>query len=198
MVISAGWTPRQVAKKAARPTAGRWQSIDGSQYTEFIRGTAGCVISGTWLRQRQSGASQPGSAGDRRAGQFCRSPIPSPWRPRTNLLLLGDPQLAASGKSGHIPSTPPHYVVATVDGQHTLRQTRLLLRPLVPDAPGGVRAAVSALSYEGRLCSTPGTPMRRLLVSRVHTRGVHHKEQFDRPERGRGDPRRAAAALGSP
>lgn len=46
-VISAGLDPGQVAKKPHDHTAGRWQSIDGSQYTEFIRDTAGCVIGGT-------------------------------------------------------------------------------------------------------------------------------------------------------
>lgn len=201
-VISAGLDPGQVAKKPHDHTAGRWQSIDGSQYTEIhprhrrMRDRR----HGVGLRQRQSGAeSQPGSAGDRRGwpvlpGQYHRrgarghKPVAA-WRSTAT----------ASGKSGHTSRTRRHLriVVAGRWATHAARRTRLLLRPLVPDAPGGVRGRVGVV-LRGQAVF-PHRAHRRAPPRRVSPGGAYAwrapQGQFDRkPRRGRGDPRRAAAA----
>ncbi|EFI29842.1 conserved hypothetical protein [Mycobacterium tuberculosis 94_M4241A] len=155
---------------------------------------------GVGLRQRQSGAeSQPGSAGDRRGwpvlpGQYHRrgarghKPVAA-WRSTAT----------ASGKSGHTSRTRRHLriVVAGRWATHAARRTRLLLRPLVPDAPGGVRGRVGVV-LRGQAVF-PHRAHRRAPPRRVSPGGAYAwrapQGQFDRkPRRGRGDPRRAAAA----
>lgn len=154
---------------------------------------------GVGLRQRQSGAeSQPGSAGDRRGWPV----LPGQYHRRgardTNLLLLGDPQQLPQVSQGTHPEPVDTSALSwLVDGQHTLPDERGYFLDRSYRMHPAVCAAVSALSYEGRLCShTERTAVRRL---DGYPRGAYAwrapQGQFDRkPRRGRGDPRRAAAA----
>lgn len=200
-VISAGLDPGQVAKKPHDHTAGRWQSIDGSQYTEFIRDTAGCVIGGTaW--DFANGNRVPKASLDLlvidEAGQFCLANTIAVAPAATNLLLLGDPQQLPQVSQGTHPEPVDTSALSwLVDGQHTLPDERGYFLDRSYRMHPAVCAAVSALSYEGRLCShTERTAVRRL---DRYPRGAYAwrapQGQFDRkPRRGRGDPRRAAAA----
>jgi len=165
-VIDADLDPQRVAKKRYDNNAPRWQEIDGSEYPAFIADNAGRVIGGTaWdFANANRFAGQPGSAGDRRGrsvlfGEHHRRGA----RGREPIAAWG-PTAAAAGQSGYASRTGRRLGagVAGRRSRHATRRARLLPGPLLPDAPGGLRA-VSALSYEGRLQShTECTAARRL------------------------------------
>lgn len=204
-VISAGLDPGQVAKKPHDHTAGRWQSIDGSQYTEFIRDTAGCVIGGTaW--DFANGNRVPKASLDLlvidEAGQFCLAntiAVAPAYKP----VAAWRSTATASGKSGHTSRTRRHLriVVAGRWATHAARRTRLLLRPLVPDAPGGVRGRVGVV-LRGQAVfphrAHRRAPPRRVSPG-VHTRGVHHKgNSIESPEEAEAILAELRQLLGSP
>lgn len=205
-VISAGLDPGQVAKKPHDHTAGRWQSIDGSQYTEFIRDTAGCVIGGTaW--DFANGNRVPKASLDLlvidEAGQFCLANTIAVAPAATNLLLLGDPQQLPQVSQGTHPEPVDTSALSwLVDGQHTLPDERGYFLDRSYRMHPAVCAAVSALSYEGRLCShTERTAVRRLdgYPPGVHTRGVHHKgNSIESPEEAEAILAELRQLLGSP
>lgn len=105
----------------------------------------------------------------------------------TNLLLLGDPQQLPQVSQGTHPEPVDTSALSwLVDGQHTLPDERGYFLDRSYRMHPAVCAAVSALSYEGRLCShTERTAVRRLdgYPPGVHTRGVHHKgNSIESPE----------------
>ncbi|WP_204081853.1 TM0106 family RecB-like putative nuclease [Mycobacterium riyadhense] len=156
-VIDAGLDPELVAKKPHDHGAARWQEIDGSEYAAFIADHPGCVIGGTAWDFANSNRVPAGSLDllvIDEAGQFCLANTIAVAPAANNLLLLGDPQQLPQVSQG----THPEPVDASaldwlVDGQRTLPDERGYFLDRSYRMHPAVCAAVSALSYEGRLHS---------------------------------------------
>ncbi|OBJ89014.1 TM0106 family RecB-like putative nuclease [Mycobacterium asiaticum] len=156
-VIEAGLDPAVVAKKGGDQATVRWQQIDHTAYPAFIAGHAGCVIGGTaW--DFANGARVPPSSLDLlvidEAGQFCLANTIAVAPAARNLLLLGDPQQLPQVSQGTHPEPVDISALAwLVDGHRTLPDERGYFLDRSYRMHPDVCAAVSALSYEGRLHS---------------------------------------------
>ena len=181
-VIDAGLDPARVAKKRYDHDAPRWQEIDASQYDAFISDGDGCVIGGTAWDFANANRVPPGSLDllvIDEAGQFCLANTIAVAPAAANLLLLGDPQQLPQVSQG----THPEPVDASaldwlVDGQRTLPDERGYFLDRSYRMHPAVCAAVSALSYEGRLQShTQCTAARRVdgYGPGVHVISVAHQ-----------------------
>ena len=181
-VIDAGLDPLVVAKKGHERTAPRWQEIDGNEYPAFIADNAGCVIGGTAWDFANANRVPPGSLDllvIDEAGQFCLANTIAVASAAANLLLLGDPQQLPQVSQGTHPEPVDTSALCwLVDGQSTLPDERGYFLDRSYRMHPAVCAAVSALSYEGRLHShTECTAARRLDAYRpgVHTLPVGHQ-----------------------
>ncbi|HSS23140.1 MAG TPA: TM0106 family RecB-like putative nuclease [Mycobacterium sp.] len=181
-VIDAGLDPWRVAKKRYDHNAPRWQEIDGSDYAAFIADTAGCVIGGTAWDFANANRVLPGSLDllvIDEAGQFCLANTIAVAPAATNLLLLGDPQQLPQVSQGTHPEPVDTSALDwLVDGRRTLPDERGYFLDRSYRMHPAVCAAVSALSYEGRLHShTECTAARHLDGYRpgVHVRPVRHQ-----------------------
>ncbi|HVQ86371.1 MAG TPA: TM0106 family RecB-like putative nuclease [Mycobacterium sp.] len=181
-VIDAGLDPARVAKKRYDHDAPRWQEIDASQYDAFISDGDGCVIGGTAWDFANANRVPLGSLDllvIDEAGQFCLANTIAVAPAAANLLLLGDPQQLPQVSQG----THPEPVDASaldwlVDGQRTLPDERGYFLDRSYRMHPAVCAAVSALSYEGRLQShTQCTAARRVdgYGPGVHVISVAHQ-----------------------
>jgi len=181
-VIDAGLDPARVAKKRYDHDAPRWQEIDASQYDAFISDGDGCVIGGTAWDFANANRVPPGSLDllvIDEAGQFCLANTIAVAPAAANLLLLGDPQQLPQVSQG----THPEPVDASaldwlVDGRRTLPDERGYFLDRSYRMHPAVCAAVSALSYEGRLQShTQCTAARRVdgYGPGVHVISVAHQ-----------------------
>ena len=181
-VIDAGLDPARVAKKRYDHDAPRWQEIDASQYDAFISDGDGCVIGGTAWDFANANRVPPGSLDllvIDEAGQFCLANTIAVAPAAANLLLLGDPQQLPQVSQG----THPEPVDASaldwlVDGRRTLPEERGYFLDRSYRMHPAVCAAVSALSYEGRLQShTQCTTARRVdgYQPGVHVISVAHQ-----------------------
>ena len=156
-VIDAGLDPGRVAKKRYDHSAPRWQEIDGGDYAAFIAGTPGCVIGGTAWDFANANRVPHGSLEllvIDEAGQFCLANTIAVAPAAANLLLLGDPQQLPQVSQGTHPE--PVDISALdwlVEGQRTLPDERGYFLDRSFRMHPAVCAAVSALSYEGRLRS---------------------------------------------
>lgn len=179
-MIDAGLDPALVAKKGT--TGARWQEIDANRYPAFIADHAGCVIGGTAWDFANAQRVPPGCLDllvIDEAGQFCLANTIAVAPSATNLLLLGDPQQLPQVSQG----THPEQVDISalewlVDGQQTLPDERGYFLDLSYRMHPEVCAAVSALSYEGRLRShVEATTARRLAGCDpgVHVLPVRHQ-----------------------
>ncbi|MEE3067499.1 MAG: TM0106 family RecB-like putative nuclease [Actinomycetota bacterium] len=181
-VIDAGLEPSRVAKKKYDRDCPRWQEIDGSEYGAFISAQAGCVIGGTAWDFANANRVLPGSldllAIDE-AGQFCLANTIAVAPAARNLLLLGDPQQLPQVSQGTHPEPVDTSALDwLVDGQRTLPDERGYFLDLSYRMHPSVCAAVSELSYEGRLHSvTERTANRRLdgCTPGVRVISVHHQ-----------------------
>ena len=181
-VIDAGLDPARVAKKRYDHDAPRWQEIDASRYDAFISDGDGCVIGGTAWDFANANRVPLGSLDllvIDEAGQFCLANTIAVAPAAANLLLLGDPQQLPQVSQG----THPEPVDASaldwlVDGQRTLPDERGYFLDRSYRMHPAVCAAVSALSYEGRLQShTQCTAARRVdgYGPGVHVISVAHQ-----------------------
>ena len=166
-VIDAGLAPQRVAKKRYDHPAPRWQEIDGAQYPSFIADNAGCVIGGTAWDFASANRVPPGSLDllvIDEAGQFCLANTIAVAPAAANLLLLGDPQQLPQVSQGTHPEPVDTSALDwLVDGQSTLPDERGYFLDRSYRMHPAVCAAVSALSYDGRLQShTERTAARRL------------------------------------
>lgn len=156
-VIDAGLEPGRVAKKKNDHHAPRWQEIDGSEYATFISATAGCVIGGTAWDFANANRVLPASLDllvIDEAGQFCLANTIAVAPAAVNLLLLGDPQQLPQVSQGTHPEPVDTSALDwLVDGQRTLPDERGYFLDRSYRMHPAVCAAVSTLSYEGRLHS---------------------------------------------
>ncbi|WP_445164028.1 TM0106 family RecB-like putative nuclease [Mycobacterium sp. Dal123C01] len=166
-VIDAGLEPGRVAKKKYDHHAPRWQEIDGGDYAAFISATVGCVIGGTAWDFANANRVLPNSLDllvIDEAGQFCLANTIAVAPAAGNLLLLGDPQQLPQVTQGTHPEPVDTSALDwLVDGQRTLPDERGYFLDRSYRMHPAVCAAVSELSYEGRLHSvTERTAARRL------------------------------------
>jgi predicted RecB family nuclease len=166
-VIDAGLDPRRVAKKRYDHDAPRWQEIDGAEYAAFIAQHAGCVIGGTAWDFANASRVPPGSLDllvIDEAGQFCLANTIAVAPAAANLLLLGDPQQLPQVSQGTHPEPVDTSALDwLVDGQRTLPDERGYFLDRTYRMHPAVCAAVSTLSYEGRLHSHTDTTTARHL-----------------------------------
>ena len=201
-VIDAGLDPGRVAKKPYDHHSPRWQEIDSSQYPAFIADTPGCVIGGTAWDFANGNRVPPGSLDllvIDEAGQFCLANTIAVAPAAANLLLLGDPQQLPQVSQGTHPEPVDTSALDwLVDGHSTLPDERGYFLDRSYRMHPAVCAAVSTLSYQGRLHShAECTAARRLDGLPTRRAGVFRSppRQFDRkPSGGRRDRRRDPAA----
>ncbi|QUR68511.1 TM0106 family RecB-like putative nuclease [Mycobacterium spongiae] len=181
-VIDAGLDPGHVAKKRYDHTNPRWREIDATEYPAFIADHAGCVVGGTAWDFANANRVAPGALDllvIDEAGQFCLANTIAVAPAATNLLLLGDPQQLPQVSQGTHPE--PVDVSALdwlLDGQRTLPDEHGYFLDRSYRMHPAVCAAVSGLSYEGRLQShTATTAARQLSGYRpgVHVINVDHQ-----------------------
>ena len=165
-VIDAGLAPGRVAKKRYDHNAPRWLEIDGNAYAAFIADTAGCVVGGTAWDFANANRVPPGSLDllvIDEAGQFCLANTIAVAPAAANLLLLGDPQQLPQVSQGTHPEPVDTSALDwLVNGQRTLPDERGYFLDRSYRMHPAVCAAVSALSYEGRLHSHECTAARHL------------------------------------
>ena len=167
-VIDAGLVdPARIAKKHHDHHAARWQQIDGGHYAAFIADTPGCVIGGTaWDFANPNRV--PRDSLDLlvidEAGQFCLANTIAVAPSAANLLLLGDPQQLPQVSQGTHPAPVDTSALEwLVDGRRTLPDERGYFLDRSYRMHPAVCAAVSMLSYDGRLQShTERTAARHL------------------------------------
>lgn len=188
-VIDAGLDPARVAKKRYDANAPRWQEIDGGEYAAFIAANAGCVIGGTAWDFANANRVPPGSLDllvIDEAGQFCLANTIAVAPAAANLLLLGDPQQLPQVSQGTHPEPVDTSALDwLVDGRRTLPDERGYFLNLSYRMHPAVCAAVSALSYEGRLHSHECTAARRLDGYRPGVQVIsveHHGNSVESPE----------------
>ncbi len=166
-VIDAGLDPGRVAKKSYNPGAPRWHEIDANEYPAFIADNSGCVIGGTAWDFANANRVPPGSLDllvIDEAGQFCLANTVAVAPAAANLLLLGDPQQLPQVSQGTHPEPVDTSALEwLVDGHATLPDERGYFLDRSYRMHPAVCAAVSALSYDGRLQPhTERTAARRL------------------------------------
>ncbi|ORW92024.1 nuclease [Mycobacterium sp. IEC1808] len=180
-VIDAGLDPGRVAKKSAGHDAPRWREIESNEYPSFIAEHDGCVIGGTAWDFANANRVLPGSLDllvIDEAGQFCLANTIAVAPAAANLLLLGDPQQLPQVSQGTHPEPVDTSALDwLVDGRRTLPDERGYFLDLSYRMHPAVCAAVSALSYEGRLQSHECTKERHLDGQRpgVHVSVVEHQ-----------------------
>jgi uncharacterized protein len=204
-VIDAGLEPARVAKKRNDHSAPRWQEIDAGAYAAFIADTAGCVVGGTaW--DFTNANRVPRDSLDLlvidEAGQFCLANTIAVAAAAANLLLLGDPQQLPQVSQGTHPDPVDTSALDwLVDGQRTLPDERGYFLDLSYRMHPAVCAAVSALSYEGRLHSHECTAARRLAGYRPGVRTLtvgHHGNSTESHEEAEAIAAEIDRLLGTP
>ncbi|ORC01003.1 TM0106 family RecB-like putative nuclease [Mycobacterium persicum] len=181
-VIDAGLDPGCIAKKKYDRAAPRWQLIDEKHYPAFIADHPGCVIGGTaWDFANEHRVPRGGLdlLVIDEAGQFSLANTIAVAPAATNMLLLGDPQqLPQVSQGAHPEPVDASALEWLVDGQRTLPDERGYFLDRSYRMHPAVCAAVSMLSYEGRLQShAEPTAARRVAGYQpgVHVLSVAHQ-----------------------
>ncbi|MGZ5378525.1 MAG: TM0106 family RecB-like putative nuclease [Mycobacterium sp.] len=154
-VIEAGVSPDRVGKK--KSAGAPWREVDEKDYAAFIAGTEGCVIGGTAWDFANSGRV-PRLALDllvvEEAGQYSLANTIAVAPSARNLLLLGDPQQLPQVSQGTHPEPVDTSALGwLIDGKHTLPAELGYFLDRSYRMHPTVCAAVSQLSYDGRLQS---------------------------------------------
>jgi uncharacterized protein len=154
-VIEAGVPADRVGKK--KSAGAPWREVDEKDYAGFIANSEGCVIGGTAWDFANSGRV-PRHALDllvvEEAGQYSLANTIAVAPSARNLLLLGDPQQLPQVSQGTHPEPVDCSALAwLIDGKHTLPAELGYFLDRSYRMHPTVCAAVSALSYDGRLHS---------------------------------------------
>lgn len=164
-VIRAGVDPQRVAKKR-NTVDGGWRELDNPEFAGFIADNHGCVVGGTAWDFANTNKIARGSLDllvIEEAGQFSLANMIAVAPAATNLLLLGDPQQLPQVVQGNHPEHVDSSVLAwLVEGGHTLPPQRGYFLDVSYRMHPAVCAAVSRLSYDGRLHSEQSSSARRL------------------------------------
>jgi len=152
--IKAGIDPARVAKRGDRPGVA-WQQIRDRDYAGFISDTPGCVVGGTAWDFANPGRVPPGSLDllvIDEAGQYCLANTIAVAASAANMLLVGDPQQLPQVSQGTHPEPVDGSALGwLVEDHRTLPAERGYFLDRSHRLHPAVCAAVSALSYEGRL-----------------------------------------------
>jgi uncharacterized protein len=188
-VIAAGVDATLVAKKK-HGTAEGWQEIDEKEYPAFIADHDGCVIGGTAWDFANANRVPRGSLDllvIEEAGQYSLANTIAVASAARSLLLLGDPQQLPQVSQGTHPEPVDSSALGwLVDGRHTLPAELGYFLDLSHRMHPDVCAAVSRLSYDGRLHSVDEVTEARTLDG--HAPGVrlltvdHDGNSTDSPE----------------
>ena len=166
-VTVAGVDPQRVAKKDKKDTDAPWRGIAKEAYPGFIADHAGCVIGGTAWDFANPGRILPASLDllvIEEAGQFNLANTIAVAATARNLLLLGDPQQLPQVSQGTHPEPVNESALGwLIDGQHTLPPERGYFLGHSFRMHPAVCAAVSRLSYDGRLHSNETVTAARCL-----------------------------------
>lgn len=173
-IIGAGVDAARVAKKRHGDDA-CWTVLDEAQFPAFLSDNDGCVVGGTaW--DFANGNRIPRGCLDllviEEAGQFCLANTIAVAPAAANLLLLGDPQQLPQVSQGTHPEPVDTSALGwLVDGAHTLPAERGYFLDVSYRMHPRVCAAVSRLSYDGRLQSFDAVTAARTLEG--WSPGVH-------------------------
>ncbi len=155
--VSVGVDPDRVAKKPHGSDQTPWQQISETEYADFISSPTGCVIGGTAWDFANANRVPPGSLDllvIDEAGQFSLANTIAVAPAANNLMLLGDPQQLPQVSQGTHPEPVDSSALGwLVEGKHTLPADRGYFLDRSYRMHPTVCAAVSRLSYEGRLQS---------------------------------------------
>ncbi|MCK0173139.1 TM0106 family RecB-like putative nuclease [Mycolicibacterium sp. F2034L] len=174
-VIAAGVDAARVAKKRGYGDDACWTVLDEAAFPAFVSDNDGCVIGGTaW--DFANGNRIPRGCLDllviEEAGQFCLANTIAVAPAAANLLLLGDPQQLPQVSQGTHPEPVDTSALGwLVDGAHTLPAERGYFLDVSYRMHPQVCAAVSRLSYVGRLQSFDAVTAARTLEG--WSPGVH-------------------------
>lgn len=173
-VIAAGVPADRVAKKR-HTGSGPWRQIEDPEYAALLADPAGAVIGGTAWDFTNAKRIPPGSLDllvIEEAGQFCLANTIAVAPAARNLLLLGDPQQLPQVSQGTHPEPVDGSALGwLVDGSHTLAAERGYFLDRSHRMHPTVCAAVSRLSYDGRLHSVESVTSARSLDG--YRPGVH-------------------------
>ncbi|BBZ77155.1 ATPase [Mycolicibacterium anyangense] len=178
-IIGAGVDAAVVAKKPSG--SGLWTDLGESAYPMFIADNAGCVIGGTawdFTNRNRVPAASLDLLVIEEAGQFCLANTIAVAPAARNLLLLGDPQQLPQVSQGTHPEPVDSSALGwLVDGAHTLPEQLGYFLDRSYRMHPSVCAAVSRLSYDGRLHSVESTTAARRLDGMepgVHVLAIDH------------------------
>jgi predicted RecB family nuclease len=167
-VITAGVDPALVAKKDRQDTRAPWLEIGTDAYPGFIVDHPGCVIGGTAWDFANPGRVPPVSLDllvIEEAGQFNLANTIAVAATARNLLLLGDPQQLPQVSQGTHPEPVDESALGwLIEGNHTLPPERGYFLAHSHRMHPAVCAAVSRLSYDGRLRSNETITAARCLA----------------------------------
>jgi len=166
-LVEAGVDPQRIAKKDNKSHAAPWQEIGIDAYPSFLADNPGCVIGGTAWDFANPQRVPPGSLDllvIEEAGQFNLANTIAVAASARNLLLLGDPQQLPQVSQGTHPEPVNESALGwLIEGDHTLPPERGYFLDRSYRMHPAVCAAVSRLSYDGRLRSDERvTAARRL------------------------------------
>ncbi|WP_234786879.1 TM0106 family RecB-like putative nuclease [Mycolicibacterium monacense] len=174
-VMDAGVDAARVAKKRGHGDDANWTVLEEAGFPGFVADRDGCVIGGTaW--DFANGNRIPRGCLDllviEEAGQFCLANTIAVAPAAANLLLLGDPQQLPQVSQGTHPEPVDTSALGwLVDGAHTLSAERGYFLDVSWRMHPAVCAAVSRLSYDGRLQSNEAVTTARTLEG--WSPGVH-------------------------
>ncbi|RAN69317.1 nuclease [Bacillus sp. SRB_336] len=164
-VEKAGVDPARVGKKLTAPHQVPWLVTDDKEFGRLLGGRGGALIGGTaWT---MTGASVPPGSLDLlvidEAGQYSLANTLAVAQAASRLLLLGDPQQLPQVTQGSHPAPVDESALGWISaGESTLSPEKGYFLAdswrMHPD----LCAAVSMLSYEGRLKSAPAASTRHL------------------------------------
>ncbi|MDD0859621.1 TM0106 family RecB-like putative nuclease [Arthrobacter alpinus] len=164
-IEKAGVDPERVGKKLATPHDVPWKITDDKQFGKLLSSAEGALIGGTaWT---MTGANVPEGSLDLlvidEAGQYSLANTLAVARAAKNLLLLGDPQQLPQVTQGSHPAPVDESALGWLSAGHaTLPEGKGYFLAdswrMHPD----LCAAVSRLSYEGKLFSAPAASLRHL------------------------------------
>jgi len=187
-VIEAGVDRDRVGKKKSADMP--WRQVEEKDYAAFIADTQGCVIGGTAWDFANSGRV-PRRSLDllvvEEAGQYSLANTVAVAPAARNLLLLGDPQQLPQVSQGTHPEPVDTSALGwLIDGRHTLPAELGYFLDQSYRMHPTVCAAVSRLSYDGRLQSHDAVTAARSLEGQapgVRVLSVEHDgNSTDSPE----------------
>ncbi|MHA7304388.1 TM0106 family RecB-like putative nuclease [Arthrobacter sp. TMN-49] len=164
-IEKAGVDPERVGKKLSAPHEVPWKVTDDKQFAKLLNSSDGALIGGTaWT---MTGANVPAGALDLlvidEAGQYSLANTLAVAQSAKRLLLLGDPQQLPQVTQGSHPAPVDESALEWLSAGHATLPAELgyFLADswrMHPD----LCAAVSRLSYDGKLLSAPVASLRHL------------------------------------